>query len=75
MQIPSENLIGTLEQTIALTRSAQNRLSERLKDVELEISKLESEAAQLNDEIQALEHSATQTEQAMKSLKATLGNK
>ena len=49
-------------------RSAQNRLSERLEQVQFEIAKPESEASLLTDEMEALESSAIQIENAVKSL-------
>lgn len=61
-----ENLIATLEQSLRQTRNAQNRLLVRLREVE-------SEAYRLRQEIEALENSAAQTEQAILSLLATMG--
>lgn len=60
-----ENLIATLEQSLRQTRNAQNRLLGRLQEVE-------SEAQRLRQEIEALENSAEQTEQAIYSLLATM---
>ena len=60
-----ENLISTLEQSLRQTRNAQNRLISRLNEVE-------SEAGRLRAEIEALENSAEQTEQAIYSLLATM---
>jgi hypothetical protein len=60
-----ENLIATLEQSLRQTRNAQNRLLVRLREVE-------SEAERLRQEIEALENSAAQTEQAIYSLLATM---
>ena len=62
-----ENLIATLEQSLRQTRNAQNRLLVRLREVE-------SEAHRLRQEIEALENSAAQTEQAIYSLLATMGS-
>jgi hypothetical protein len=62
-----ENLISTLEQSLRQTRNAQNRLLVRLREVE-------SEAHRLRQEIEALENSAAQTEQAIYSLLATMGS-
>lgn len=62
-----ENLIATLEQSLRQTRNAQNRLLVRLREVE-------SEAHRLRQEIEALENSAAQTEQAIFSLLATMGS-
>ncbi len=56
-----ENLIGTLEQSLRQTRNAQNRLMGRL-------SEAENEVELLREEIDALEKSASQTEQAIDSL-------
>jgi hypothetical protein len=61
----NENLISTLEQSLRQTRNAQNRLVARLREVE-------TEADSLRQEIQALENSASQTEQAIYSLLATM---
>lgn len=66
------NLISTLEQSMHQFRSAQGRLGERLKKVKFEIAELEDEAAGLSEEINALESSAKQTEQAIKSLLITM---
>lgn len=63
----NENLIATLEQSLRQTRNAQNRLLGRLRDVE-------TEAESLRQEIQAMENSAAQTEQAIYSLLATMGS-
>ncbi len=60
-----ENLISTLEQSLRQTRNAQNRLIARLNEVE-------AEAGRLRAEIEALENSAEQTEQAIYSLLATM---
>lgn len=60
-----ENLIATLEQSLRQTRNAQSRLLTRLREVE-------SEADRLRQEIEALENSALQTEQAIFSLLATM---
>jgi hypothetical protein len=60
-----ENLISTLEQSLRQTRNAQNRLIARLNEVEVE-------AGRLRAEIEALENSAEQTEQAIYSLLATM---
>lgn len=60
-----ENLIATLEQSLRQTRNAQDRLLARLREVE-------AEAEKLRQEIQALENSAAQTEQAIYSLLATM---
>lgn len=60
-----ENLIATLEQSLRQTRNAQDRLLARLREVE-------AEAERLRQEIQALENSAAQTEQAIYSLLATM---
>lgn len=58
-------MIATLEQSLRQTRNAQNRLLVRLREVE-------SEAERLRQEIEALENSAAQTEQAIYSLLATM---
>ncbi|CAN5576523.1 hypothetical protein BH24ACI2_BH24ACI2_05280 [soil metagenome] len=63
----NENLIATLEQSLRQTRNAQNRLLGRLREVE-------TEADSLRQEIQAMENSAAQTEQAIYSLLATMGS-
>jgi hypothetical protein len=60
-----ENLIATLEQSLRQTRNAQDRLLARLREVE-------AEAEKLRQEIQALENSAAQTEQAIYSLLTTM---
>src|SRR6185369_7868856 len=60
-----ENLIATLEQSLRQTRNAQQRLITRLNEVE-------AEANRLHQEIEALENSAAQTEQAIYSLLATM---
>lgn len=60
-----ENLISTLEQSLRQTRNAQNRLIARLNELEVE-------AGRLRAEIEALENSAEQTEQAIYSLLATM---
>jgi hypothetical protein len=62
----NENLIATLEQSLRQTRNAQNRLLGRLREVE-------TEAESLRQEIEAMENSAAQTEQAIYSLLATMG--
>ncbi len=62
----NENLIATLEQSLRQTRNAQNRLLGRLREVE-------TEAESLREEIEAMENSAAQTEQAIYSLLATMG--
>lgn len=63
----NENLISTLEQSLRQTRNAQNRLLGRLREVE-------TESESLRQEIQAMENSAAQTEQAIYSLLATMGS-
>jgi hypothetical protein len=63
----NENLIATLEQSLRQTRNAQSRLLGRLREVE-------TEADSLRQEIQAMENSAEQTEQAIMSLLATMGS-
>ena len=63
----NENLIATLEQSLRQTRNAQNRLLGRLREVE-------TESDSLRQEIQAMENSAAQTEQAIYSLLATMGS-
>lgn len=60
-----ENLIATLEQSLRQTRNAQSRLLTRLREVE-------AESDRLRQEIEALENSALQTEQAIFSLLATM---
>jgi hypothetical protein len=60
-----ENLIATLEQCLRQTRNALQRLITRLNEVE-------GEANRLRQEIEALENSAAQTEQAIYSLLATM---
>lgn len=60
-----ENLIGTLEQSLRQTRNAQNRLMGRLREAENEVELL-------REEIDALEKSASQTEQAIDSLLVTM---
>jgi septal ring factor EnvC (AmiA/AmiB activator) len=62
----NENLIATLEQSLRQTRNAQNRLLGRLREVE-------TESESLRQEIEAMENSAAQTEQAIYSLLATMG--
>ena len=52
-----ENLIATLEQSLRQTRNAQSRLMARLREVEVE-------SEHLREEIEALENSAAQTENA-----------
>lgn len=59
------NLIATLEQSLRQTRNAQNRLIARLREVE-------SESAQLREEIKALDDSARKTESAIDSLLITM---
>jgi hypothetical protein len=56
-----ENLVKTLETSLRHTRNAQNRLIARLEEAE-------NEVAQLRQEIQALENTATQTELTIDSL-------
>lgn len=63
----NENLIATLEQSLRQTRNAQSRLLGRLREVE-------TEAESLRQEIEAMENSAEQTEQAIMSLLATMGS-
>lgn len=63
----NENLIATLEQSLRQTRNAQSRLLGRLREVE-------TEADSLRQEIEAMENSAEQTEQAIMSLLATMGS-
>ena len=63
----NENLIATLEVSLRQTRNAQNRLLGRLREVE-------TEAESLRQEIEAMENSAAQTEQAIYSLLATMGS-
>ncbi|MCW5960353.1 MAG: hypothetical protein KIS76_09330 [Pyrinomonadaceae bacterium] len=63
----NENLIATLEQSLRQTRNAQGRLVGRLREVE-------TEAESLRQEIEAMENSAAQTEQAIYSLLATMGS-
>ena len=63
----NENLIATLEQSLRQTRNAQNRLLGRLREVE-------TESESLRQEIEAMENSAAQTEQAIYSLLATMGS-
>lgn len=60
-----ENLIATLEQSLQQTRSNQNRLMARLREVE-------DEARNLKKEIEALEKFATQTESNIDSLLVTM---
>jgi hypothetical protein len=61
----NENLISTLEQSLQQTRNRQNRLVSRLRE-------LDAEAEGLRQEISSLETNATQTEQAIYSLLASL---
>ncbi len=56
-----ENLIATLEQSLRESRNAQNRLIARLREAEAEVNLL-------RQEINALENSAQQTEQAIDTL-------
>src|SRR5829696_10189462 len=60
-----ENLIATLEQSLRQTRNAQSRLMARLREVEVE-------SEHLREEIEALENSAAQTENAIDSLLVTM---
>lgn len=60
-----ENLIATLENSLRQTRNAQNRLMERLREVEVERERLRKD-------IEALENSALQTESAIDSLLVNL---
>lgn len=60
-----ENLIATLETSLRQTRNAQNRLMERLREVE-------AESERLRMDIEALENSALQTESAIDSLLVNL---
>lgn len=60
-----ENLIATLEQSLRQTRNAQSRLMARLREVEVE-------SERLREEIEALENSAAQTENAIDSLLVTM---
>jgi hypothetical protein len=60
-----ENLIATLEQSLRQTRNAQSRLMARLREVEVE-------SERLREEIDALENSAAQTENANDSLLVTM---
>lgn len=60
-----ENLIATLEKSLRETRNAQHRLMSRLREVEIESDRL-------RQEIQALENSAAQTENAIDSLLVTM---
>lgn len=62
----NENLIANLEQSLRQTRTAQNRLIGRLREVE-------AEADSLRGEIAALENSAAQTGEAIYSILATMG--
>jgi hypothetical protein len=57
----NQNLITTLDQSLRQTRSTQSRLVARLQEIE-------SEAESLRQEVQALEHIASQTEEAIYSL-------
>ncbi len=59
-----ENLIATLEQFLQQTRNEQNRLMARLREAENEVD-------MLRNEIGALEHSASQTEQMIDGLLVT----
>ncbi|MEZ5306906.1 MAG: hypothetical protein R2684_07150 [Pyrinomonadaceae bacterium] len=59
------NLIATLESSLRQTRNAQHRLLVRLHEVE-------QEAGRLRQEIEALENSAQQTENAINSLMASI---
>ncbi len=61
----NENLISTLEQSLQQTRNRQNRLGSRLRE-------LDAEADGLRQEISLLETNASQTEQAIYSLLASL---
>ena len=60
-----ENLIATLEQSLQQTRSNQNRLMARLREVE-------DEARNLRKEIEALEKFANQTESNIDGLLVTM---
>ena len=60
-----ENLIATLEQSLRQTRNAQSRLMGRVREVEVE-------SERLREEIEALENSAAQTENAIDSLLVTM---
>lgn len=62
----NENLIANLEQSLRQTRTAQNRLIGRLREVE-------DEADNLRKEIGALENSAAQTGEAIYSILETMG--
>jgi hypothetical protein len=63
----NEDLIAALENGLSQTRNAQNRLLRRLHEVE-------AEAESLRQEIQAMENSAAQSEQAIDSLLTTIGS-
>ncbi len=58
------HLITTLDQSLRQTRSTQSRLMARLQEIE-------SEAESLRQEVEALEHIANQTEEAIYSLVGT----
>lgn len=57
----NQNLITTLDQSLRQTRSTQSRLIARLQEIE-------GEAESLRQEVEALEHIANQTEEAIYSL-------
>lgn len=61
MEMLNQNLITTLDQSLRQTRSTQSRLVARLQEIE-------GEAESLRQEVQALEHIANQTEEAIFSL-------
>jgi ABC-type transporter Mla subunit MlaD len=61
----NENLISTLEQSLQQTRNRQNRLVNRLRE-------LDTESDGLRQEISQLETNASQTEQAIYSLLANM---
>lgn len=70
-----ENLIASLEQTIKLTRETQNNLLKKLEDVKAEINRLFDEAEALNAEINILETSANQTENALATVLSVMSTR
>ncbi len=69
------NLISTLELSLRQTREAQNRLIERLEIVRSENDKSLKEAERIYREIDALDKSAKQTEDAISRLLGKTGKK
>lgn len=63
-----ENLLSTLEQSLRQMRNAQGRLLKRLESVRKEVDESLREAESLVKDIEVLEQSATQTENAIFNL-------